>query len=54
MNCKKNASSSPGKEKRLFNPGVEKVVEIGIERLRPFENHPFKVLEDEKMEDLQW
>ena len=52
MNCKKNASSSPGEEKRLFNPGVEKVVEIGIERLRPFENHPFKVKEDEAMAQL--
>lgn len=52
MNCKKNASSNPGEEKRLFNPGVEKVVEIGIERLRPFENHPFKVKEDEAMAQL--
>ena len=52
MNCKKNASSNPGEEKRLFNPGVEKVVEIGLERLRPFENHPFKVKEDEAMAQL--
>ena len=36
MNCKKNASSNPGEEKQLFHPGVEKVVEIGLERLRPF------------------
>ena len=46
MNCKKNASGNPSEEKRLFNLGVEKVVEIGLERLRPFENHPFKVKED--------
>lgn len=52
MNCKKNASSNPGEEKRLFDPGIEKVVEIGIERLRPFENHPFKVKEDEAMSQL--
>lgn len=52
MNCKKNANSNPGEEKRLFNLGVEKVVEIGLERLRPFENHPFKVKEDEAMTQL--
>lgn len=52
MNCKKNASSNPGEEKQLFHPGVEKVVEIGLERLRPFENHPFKVKEDEAMAQL--
>lgn len=52
MNCKKNASSNPGEEKKLFHPGVEKVVEIGLERLRPFENHPFKVKEDEAMAQL--
>ena len=36
MNCKKNASSNPGEEKQLFHPESEKVVEIGLERLRPF------------------
>ena len=41
MNCKKNASSNPGEEKQLFHPESEKVVEIGLERLRPFKNHPF-------------
>ena len=39
MNCKKNASSNPGEEKQLFHPESEKVVEIGLERLRPFKNH---------------
>ena len=52
MNCKKNASSKPGEEKQLFHPESEKVVEIGLERLRPFENHPFKVKEDEAMAQL--
>ena len=52
MNCKKNAGSNSGEEKRLFNPEVEKVVEIGLERLRPFENHPFKVRDDEAMDLL--
>ena len=47
MNCKKNANSNPGEEKQLFHPESEKVVEIGLERLRPFKNHPFKVKEDE-------
>lgn len=40
------------KKERLLNPEVEKVVEIGIERLRPFVNHPFKVKDDEDMEKL--
>ena len=52
MNCKKNVSSNPGEEKQLFHPGVEKIVEIGLERLRPFKNHPFKVKEDEAMAQL--
>ena len=52
MNCKKNASSNRGEEKQLFHPESEKVVEIGLERLRPFKNHPFKVKEDEAMAQL--
>ena len=52
MNCKKNAKSRSDDEHRLFNTAVEKVVEIGLERLRPFENHPFKVKEDEAMARL--
>ena len=35
MNCKKNAKSRSDDEHRLFDPVVEKVVEIGLERLRP-------------------
>ena len=52
MTCKKNANSNPGEEKQLFHPESEKVVEIGLERLRPFKNHPFKVKEDEAMAQL--
>ena len=52
MNCKKNANSNPGEERQLFHPESEKVVEIGLERLRPFKNHPFKVKEDEAMTQL--
>ena len=52
MNCKKNANSNPGEERQLFHPESEKVVEIGLERLRPFKNHPFKVKEDEAMAQL--
>lgn len=33
MNCKRNAKDNSGDEKRLFNPDVEKVVEIGLELL---------------------
>ena len=35
MNCKKNAKSRSDDEHRLFDPAVEKVVELGLERLRP-------------------
>ena len=52
MNCKKNAKSRSDDEHRLFDTAVEKVVELGLERLRPFENHPFKVKEDEAMARL--
>lgn len=52
MNCKKNAKSRSDDEHRLFDSAVEKVVELGLERLRPFENHPFKVKEDEAMARL--
>ena len=52
MNCKKNAKSRSDDEHRLFDPAVEKVVELGLERLRPFENNPFKVKEDEAMARL--
>ena len=37
------------------NSGIgekERIVEIEVERLREFRNHPFKVIDDEKMEDL--
>lgn len=30
----------------------EKIIEIEIERLRSFKNHPFQVKDDKKMEDL--
>ena len=49
MNCKKTAKSRSDDEHRLFDSTVEKVVEIGLERLRPFENHPFKVKEDDSI-----
>ena len=52
MNCKKDENSKLGDEHRLFDLAVEKVVEISLERLRPFENHPFKVREDDAMERL--
>ena len=33
-------------------PSGDPVTEIDVEKIYPFENHPFKVVEDEKMEDL--
>lgn len=47
MNCKKNANSNPGEERQLFHPESEKVVEIGLERLRPFKNHKKNMHENE-------
>ena len=52
MNCKKDENSKSGDEHRLFDPTVEKVVEISLDRLRPFENHSFKVRGDDAMERL--
>lgn len=43
MNSKRIVYARESGAKRIINPEVEKVVEIGLERLRPFENHPFKV-----------
>ena len=34
------------------NPGTDRIVEIPISDLHPFKGHPFKVLDDEKMDDL--
>lgn len=33
-------------------PSGDPVTEIDVDKIYPFENHPFKVVEDEKMEDL--
>lgn len=33
-------------------PSGDPVTEIDVEKIYPFENHPFKVVEDEKMEEL--
>ena len=30
----------------------ERVVEIPLAEMHPFKNHPFKVLDDEKMQDI--
>jgi len=30
----------------------ETALDIEIEKIRPFNNHPFKVLDDDKMQDL--
>lgn len=40
-------------EKKDLRDSDEKVVEIEIERLRPFTNHPFKVTGDSQMIELQ-
>lgn len=41
------------KEKKEPYGSDEKIVEIELERLRSFENHPFKVTEDGQMMELQ-
>ena len=33
-------------------PSGDPVTDIDVERIYPFENHPFKVIDDEKMEEL--
>lgn len=33
-------------------PSGDPVTEIDVEKIYPFENHPFKVIDDERMEDL--
>lgn len=40
-------------EKKKLAVTEEKVVEIEMERLRSFENHPFKVKADSQMIELQ-
>ena len=40
-------------EKKELSVTEEKVVEIEMERLRSFENHPFKVKADSQMIELQ-
>ena len=43
----------PMAEKKELAVTEEKVVEIEMERLRSFENHPFKVRADSQMIELQ-
>ena len=43
----------PIAEKKELAVTEEKVVEIEMERLRSFENHPFKVRADSQMIELQ-
>ena len=45
----KQSSKPPGPRDSLFNPEEEKVVEVEVERLKTFKDHPFKVQEDEAM-----
>ena len=33
-------------------PSGDPVTEIDVEKIYPFENHPFKVVDDEKMDEL--
>lgn len=36
----------------LCVPDTEGTIDIDVEAIYPFENHPFKVLDDERMEEL--
>lgn len=36
----------------LCVPETEGTIDIGVDAIYPFENHPFKVVDDEKMEEL--
>ena len=37
---------------RELSGGVKVLILIEISKIHPFKNHPFKVLDDEKMQDL--
>lgn len=39
-------------EKQRQEQKLERVQEIPVTELKPFQNHPFKVLQDEKMDRL--
>lgn len=41
------------KDRRIIKTEVEKVVEISLERLHSFHDHPFKVKDDEEMQKLK-
>lgn len=47
-----NNTYAKKEEERLLDTGIEKVLEISIERLPPFANHPFKVKDDDIMKRL--
>ena len=36
----------------LCVPETQGTTDIAVDKIYPFENHPFKVLDDEKMEEL--
>ena len=42
--------SMPGNVNKIDDD--ERIVEIEMERLRPFRSHPFKVKDDQEMKDL--
>ena len=52
----KNISLTPvddlfSTEESRSNANRERVVELPLSELHPFRNHPFKVVDDEKMQD---
>ena len=38
-------------EESRAEAGMEKIMEIPLDELHPFRNHPFKVLDDDRMRD---
>lgn len=48
-----NLEANEKNEKPLLNTEEELVVEIALERLQPFKDHPFKVKDDEDMKQLR-
>ena len=42
----------PSIDELLCVPDIEGTIDIEVDAIYPFENHPFKVVDDEKMDEL--
>ena len=42
----------PRRNQLDYRPGDERLIEIELERLRDLKNHPFRIADDEQMQEL--